>query len=153
MEFKWHFLFGFIIPYILVYFFNLPLFAGIIIFISSWIIDIDHYPWYALETKDWNPINAIKWYLKSIPKYLVMSINERKKFRHGIFICHSLLFWMILTILSFIHIFFLWVLIGIAIHMAADLIELKVRNEPLYTKIFPIYTIRKNKNKRRLTES
>ena len=149
MEFKWHLLFGFITSYVLIHFFNFPLLAGLIIFIASWIIDIDHYPWYALETKDWNPFHAIEWYVKMVPKWWALSLNERRKFKHGIFIFHSLLFWMILASLSFIHPLFLWILIGIAIHIFADLIDLKIKNEPLYIKIFPLYTIRKNKNKRR----
>ena len=152
MEFKWHFLFGFITSYLLVYFFKFPLFAGLIIFIASWIIDIDHYLWYAIETKDWNPFNAIKWYIKSIPKYFTLSLDERKNFKKGVFILHSLLFWIILTLLSLIHPIFLWILIGVITHIVADLIDLKTKNEHLYIKIFPCYVIKKNKNKRSLTE-
>jgi len=152
MDFKWHFLLGFIISYILVYFFHFSLLAGLIIFISSWIIDGDHYLWYAFEMKDWNPIHAIKWYLASIPTWFKMPIREREKFKRGVFICHGLFFWLILTTLSFIHPIFLWILIGVAIHMVADLIDLHFRGEPLYNKILPCLVIRRNKNKKGLKE-
>ena len=152
MEFKWHILIGFVVSYILVYFFNLTLFAGIIIFISSWIIDGDHYLWYAIETKDWNPINAIKWYEKSIPKWFSMPLKEKEKFKRGVFICHGILFWIILATLSFIHKIFLWILIGVGIHMIADFIDNIKTKEPLYNKIFPCYVIRRNKNKKSLGE-
>jgi hypothetical protein len=52
---KWHILFGFVISYILIYFFNFSLVAGIIIFISSFlIIDSDHFLLYILRKKDFN---------------------------------------------------------------------------------------------------
>ena len=152
MQFKWHILIGFTLSYILVQFFNITLFAGLIIFLSSWLIDIDHYFWYSIEMKDWNPIHAIKWYKKSIPIWFSLTLKERKKFKRGVFVCHGLLFWIILTALSFIHIFFLWILVGVAIHMVTDLIDLYYRGEPLYNKIFPCYVIRRNKNKKGLKE-
>jgi len=124
MNFKWHFLFGFLVSYVLVYFFDFSLVAGTIIFISSWIIDGDHYLWYAFEMKDWNPLHAIRWYLNSIPTWFKIPIREREKFKRGVFVCHGLIFWLILGALSFVHIIFLWILIGVGIHMVADLIDL-----------------------------
>ena len=152
MEFKWHFLFGFVISWILVYFFNFSLLTGLIIFFSSWIIDGDHYLWYALEMKDWNPIHGIKWYRKITPKWNSLTLKEKRKFKRGIFIFHSLVFWVILIVLSLVHKFFFWILIGVAIHMVADLIELYFLRESLYNKIFPCYVMKKNKNKKRLKE-
>lgn len=150
MQFKWHLLIGFTISYILVYFFNFSLFAGLIIFLSSWLIDGDHYLWYAFETKDWNSIHAISWYRKSIPKWFSLKLKEREKFKRGVFLCHGILFWIILAALSFVHPIFLWILIGVGIHMVADLIDLTIRKEPLYNKIFPCHVIKRNKNKKSL---
>lgn len=152
MEFKWHILFGFVTSYILVYFFNFTLFSGTIIFLSSWMIDGDHYLWYSIEMKNKNPINAIAWYKKAIPKWLKLSSKEKEQFRRGVFVFHGLLFWAILAILSFVHIIFLWILIGVAIHIIADLIDLHFRGEPLYNKIFPLYVTKRNKNKKRLKD-
>lgn len=150
MEFKWHILFGFLFSYVLVYFFDFSLFAGVIIFFASWVIDCDHYFWYAFETGDRNPINAIKWYIKSVPKWCRLSFKEKGKFKQGVFIFHGLFFWIILALLSFVHSFFLWILIGVGIHMVADLMDLRIRGKPLYGKIFPCYVIKKNKNKKGL---
>ncbi len=152
MQFKWHLLIGFISSYILVQFFNFSLFAGLIIFLASWLIDGDHYFWYAIEMKDWNPLHAIGWYRKSNPKWISLSLKEREKFKRGVFICHGILFWIFLLILIPIHNIFLWALIGVGIHMVADWIDLIRRREPLYNKIFPCYVIRKNKNKKSLKE-
>jgi len=152
MRFEKHLLIGFTASYILIYFFNFSSFSGLIIFLASWMIDGDHYFWYSLEMKDWNPLHAIKWYKKSIPKWFCLSIKEREKFKRGVFICHGIIFWIILAALSLVHKFFLWILIGVAIHMIADWIDIIDKGEPLYNKIFPCYVIRRNKNKKGLKE-
>jgi hypothetical protein len=148
MQFRYHLLIGFVVSYTLVFFFNLPIFFGVLLFISSWIVDSDHYLWYSLETKDWNPIHAVKWYLSAIPRWISLSSNEKEKFKRGVFIFHGICFWMVLLVLSFFNKIFLWILIGVLVHMFADLIDLYKRKEPLYNKIFPFYVIKTNKNKK-----
>ena len=152
MEFKWHLLFGFVSSYILIQFFDFHLSTGLIIFLSSWMIDGDHYLWYAFETKNYNPLCAIKWYNESIPKWSSLTLKEREEFKRGIFIFHSIGFWVLLLILSFIHPVFLWILIGVAIHMSADLPHLIYRGESVYNKIFLTAVIRRNKNKKSFRE-
>ena len=152
MKFKYHLIIGFVISFTLVNFFNFSLLAGLTIFLASWIIDIDHYFWYGFSMKDWNPIHAIKWYIKTIPKWHSLSLKEREKFKRGIFICHGIEFLLILAILSYFHRIFLWVLIGVIIHMVADWIDLKIKGEPLYNKIFPLYVISRNEGKKSLRE-
>jgi len=152
MKFKYHLIIGLVISFALVKFFNFPLLAGLTIFLASWLIDIDHYLWYVFSMKDWNPIHAIRWYIKAIPKWDGLSLEEREKFKQGIFICHGIEFLLILAILSYFHRIFLWVLIGVTIHMVLDWIDLKRKGEPLYNKIFPLYVARRNKNKKSLKE-
>ncbi len=152
MRFKWHLLFGFTISYILVQFFEFSLFSGLIIFLSSWMIDIDHYFWYLFEMKGKNPIKALMWYNKNIDKWFKMSFKEREKFKRGVFIFHTIGFWTLLFILSFFHPIFLWILIGVMTHMAADLPHLIYHGEPLYNKIFLTAVIKRNKNKKSLSE-
>ena len=81
-----------------------------------------------------------------------MSKDKRDRFERGVFIFHGIGFWLILTILSFFHKFFLWVLIGAAIHIVTDWIDFIKKGEPLCNKIFPLYVIKRNKNKRSLKE-
>lgn len=152
MKFKYHILIGFIVSYILVQFFNFSLLSGTIIFLTSWLIDIDHYFWYGLSRKDWNPLHAIDWYKKFVLKWPKLSLRERNKFKRGSFIFHGIEFWIILILLSFVHEFFLWVLVGVVIHMIADWIDLMLRNESLYDKMSLIYIIRRNKKKKGLEE-
>lgn len=152
MRFKYHFIIGGVASLILVQFFKFSPFSGLIIFLSSWLIDIDHYLWYAIEAKNWNPLRAIKWYIKSVPRWNRLSLKEKNKFKRGVFICHDIEFWVVLVILSFFHKFFLWILIGVTIHMTIDWIDLIGKRESLCDKMFPLYIIKKNKNKKRLKE-
>lgn len=152
MKFRYHLTIGFVISFILIQFFNFSLITGLIIFLSSWLIDFDHYIWYVFEMKDKNSLHAIKWYIKSIPKWRKLSHLERNKFKRGIFIFHGVGFWLILGILSFYNKIFIWILIGILIHMIADWIDLLKKGEPLYNKILPLYVIKRNKNKKGLRE-
>ena len=152
MKFKYHLLIGFVASFALVKFFNFSLVSGLVIFVASWIIDFDHYLWYGFSTKDWNPIHAIKWYIKSIPKWHKLSLKEKEKFKRGVFIFHGIEFLIILSIFSFIHEFFFWILIGVMIHMVADWIDLRMKGERLYNKIFPLYVISRNEGKKSLRE-
>ena len=87
-----------------------------------------------------------------VPKWFDLSFEERREFKRGVFVFHGLFFWIVLALLSFVNVFFLWILIGVGIHIVVDFIELIVRREPLYNKSFPCYVMKKNKNKRKLVE-
>jgi len=152
MKFKWHFLFGFVVSYALVYFFNFSLSSGLVIFLSSWLIDIDHYPWYVFEMKDWNFLGALRWYRKYAPKWFALSRREKERFRRGVFVFHGLFFWIVLGVLSFFYSVFFWILIGVGIHMALDFVDLIIKGEPFYVKLFPCYVMKRNKNKKGLEE-
>ncbi|MBT7102143.1 hypothetical protein HN935_01395 [archaeon] len=152
MEFKWHILVGFVASYILIQFFDFSLLTGLIIFLSSWLIDVDHYFWYSVEMKDWNPFHAIKWYQKSIPKWFSLAPKERARFKRGVFVFHGIIFLALLFALSFSNKIFLWILVGVGIHMVMDWIDEIGKGEPFYGKTFPCYVIRRNKNKKALKE-
>lgn len=145
---KWHILIGFLISILLVYFFKFTLLAGTIIFVASWLIDIDHYFWYAIETKDWNLFHALRWYRKLAPKWLRLSKIQKEKYKRGFFLFHGISFWLILGGLSFLNEIFLWILIGVAIHMILDWIDLYFKGEPFYTKICPLYVLIRNRGKK-----
>ena len=152
MKFKYHLIIGLVISFVLVKFFNFSLLVGLTIFLASWLIDIDHYFWYGFSTKDWNPIHAIKWYINSAPKWDNLFPKEKEKFKRKICVFHGIEFLLLLAIFSYFHKVFLWVLIGVAIHIAVDWIDLKIKGEPLYNKIFPFYVVKRNKNRKSLIE-
>tara|TARA_Y100000310_G_C20063181_1_gene525924 strand:+ start:17 stop:481 length:465 start_codon:yes stop_codon:yes gene_type:complete len=153
MKFKYHVLIGLIVSVILTYLFNLSLFTGTIIFLASFLIDVDHYFWYAFETKDINPFHAIGWYLASISKWEKLSKKQSLNYKKGVFIFHNWICWIILLILgSIIDLFFIWILMGFIVHIIPDLITLKRSKEPLIQKISLSYVLKNNKGKKSLTK-
>jgi len=152
MEFKSHIIFGLIVSIIITLSFDEVTFLhGLVIFLASILIDVDHYFWYAVRFKDPNPLNGIKWYLKTNKLFLKMPRGERSNMEKGAFIFHDFIAWLALLILGFqIHPFFHYVLIGFAIHIIPDLIVLKLRGIQIFSKISFIYVLKTNKNKKRL---
>ncbi len=147
MQPKWHILIGFIVSYILVYFFNFSLLAGMIIFLSSFLIDFDHVIRYIFLKKDINPKKFWNWSMNSKKSWCSLSCNQKRKIKFPIFFFHGIEFWIIILILAIFSPFFLWILIGILIHMIADISFLIYNHDPLYFKLSTIYTIITNKNK------
>ncbi len=94
----------------------------------------------------------MKWYNRNIDKWFAMPLKERNKFKRGVFIFHSISFWILLALLSPIHPFFMWVLIGVAIHMTIDFPHSIYYKEPLWNKILLYKVIIRNKNKKDLIE-
>jgi len=149
---KWHILFGFVISCILVHFFDLSLTAGTIIFLSSFLIDVDHYFYYVFVKKDLYPFRAIKWNYTLLRKMHSLTRQQKNHIKHSINIFHSIIFWTILLTLSFFFQLFLWIFIGIIIHMVLDLIYTRYHHFPIYTKLCPYIVYIKNKKKKSLSE-
>ncbi len=144
---KYHIITGAIISFILYLIFPITPLQASIIFISSFLIDIDHYFYYAFKNKSLNPVNATKWFFKKRKIWLQLSPIERKKYKRAVIIFHGIEFWMLLLVLSFFNKIFVFILIGIAIHMLLDFIEIIYLNEPFYCKFSQMYVCLKNKNK------
>tara|TARA_Y100000310_G_C20635310_1_gene790843 strand:- start:1 stop:465 length:465 start_codon:yes stop_codon:yes gene_type:complete len=153
MKFKYHVFIGLIVSVILTYLFNLSLFEGTVIFLASFLIDADHYFWYAFETKDINPLHAITWYIASVPKWKKLSKKQRLDYKKGVFIFHNWICWTILLILgSIINLFFILILSGFIVHITLDLITLKRSEESLMQKLSLSYILKNNKGKKSLTK-
>jgi hypothetical protein len=145
---RYHVIFGFLVSLIFGLATNLSASAIGIIFLSSFLIDFDHYLLYIFKKKDFVFMNAYQWFVKRRKKYLKLSLNEREKYKREIVIFHYAEFWILLLILSIFSNVFLFVLIGIAIHIFLDWLELFYLNEPIYSKVSLIWTLVKNKNKK-----
>lgn len=150
MKFRHHILIGLIVSSAIVFFSKATFLEGTIIFLASILIDFDHYLWYGTVTKDWNPLHAIRWYIKKNPQLKNLSKKEKNKFKKGVFIFHSVGFWIALYLLSLYNNFFLFILIGIGIHILADYFHMIKNGEPIYNKVSTLYTLKRNKNKKAL---
>jgi len=122
---KYHLLFGFLFSLILFIFFPFIGLSGfLIIFASSVLIDFDAYLNYIFIKKDFNLINAIKYFSKKRKEALLLPREKRTQRKGNIRILHGIEILLILFILGFfISKIFLFIFIGFAFHLFLDLIE------------------------------
>ena len=118
---KSHIIINLVICLGLLFFIN-PL-GVLIIFLSSVLIDVDHYLYYVFEKKRLSLKSAYNWFLIEKNRFLKLSLEERKKHRYFILIFHGLETLAIILLLSkyFPHLFFIF--IGFSIHLVEDSIE------------------------------
>lgn len=148
MEPKWHILYSYIFILLLYKFTSLNLFAIIVIFLAAIFIDLDHAARYSLITKNINPIKFLKWSTKRKEEWENLINEEKSKYKKPHFIFHGVEFLLIIVFFSFLHKFFLWILIGVSFHLFLDLIFLIYKKEHLSIKTSQIWLWQKNKNKK-----
>ena len=144
---KSHIIIGFVLTLIIFLIFpSLTIFGAIIIFLSSFLIDFDHYLYFVINKKSFNLKKAYVWFVQKSAAFKKLNKEEQEKYKRGIIIFHGVECWVLLILLIiFFNKFFLFVLIGIAIHMVLDFIDLYQNKQPLYVKTSQIYTHIKNK--------
>ena len=104
------------IPFVFLFpFYNYLSFA---FFIGSVLIDIDHYFWYVIRFKDFSVKRAYEYYLPE---------NRPKREKDILNIFHVWEFWILILALSFVHIIFLLILLGMIFHLTLDFIDLNVK--------------------------
>jgi len=146
-----HVFFGAIISSLILFFFPQVGWLGfLIIFLSSVLIDFDHYLYYVIKKKDFNLRNAYVWFIEELKIRKSLSLEEREKMENGIIIFHGIECWLLLVLLIFVSRLFIFVLIGILIHMIFDFIDLYRYNAPFYVKFSQIYTHKRNKKKKEM---
>ncbi len=144
---KIHILLGGIFSIIIFIFFNISLFQAILIFLSSFLIDVDHYLYYVFIKKDISLKKSYKWFVKNREKWLALPIQERKKYKHSVLLFHGIEFWIILVYAYFLNKIFLFVILGIAVHMFLDFIEIFYIKDKFYSKFSQAYTFIRDRNK------
>jgi len=148
---KWHFLYGYIFSIILVYFLKFSLFAGLIVFLSSVFIDLDHVLIYFLKTKNLHPFKFYSWSLVRKEIWKKLSSKEKEDFKRPHFILHGVEAVFVLILLSYLHVFFFWILLGVLFHLILDFIVLFYEREHLSIKTSQIWLWQRNKNRKEFT--
>ena len=145
---KWHILFGIIFSLILYLFFQISLLNSLIVFLASILIDVDHYLSHAFKEKDLSLKRIYKSSVKRREKWMNFSVKEKKEYKLRPFIFHGIEFWIVILVLSFFHKIFLYIFLGIMIHMFFDFIDMIYCKDPFYAKLSQIYIWIRNKNKK-----
>lgn len=145
-----HVIFGAIFSLILYLLFpQIGLTAAAVIFLSSVLIDVDHYLYYSIKFNDWNLKNAYKWFIHKTMKWRQLPIYQREQYQRTIMVLHGIECLILLALLILVHKIFLFVLLGFLVHLFLDFVDLMRENEPFYSKSSQIYTYIKNKNKKK----
>ena len=122
---KVHLIAGFIFSIIVFLFFPQISWIGfILIFLSSFLVDIDHYLFYFWLKKDYSLKNAFKWFVEKTKQAFSLPKNQRKKLGEVPCIFHGLETTLVLIFLSFISKIFLYILIGALFHYLLDFLYL-----------------------------
>lgn len=146
---KHHAILGAIISLALYFLTPINLTQTIIILLSSVLIDADHYFYYVFKKKSFNFLKARKWFFKKRKIWISMPLKKREKFKRPILIFHGIEFWFFLILLAQLHSIFYFILIGIAIHIFCDYIDIIQNKDKFYSKFSQIYVYLSNKDKRK----
>lgn len=122
-----------------------------LIFLSSFLIDIDHYLYYVWLKKDFSLKNAYNWFKKGTEIFKTLSKEKQDKVHFGNFFLHGIELIIILAILSYFWHFCLYILIGVGFHMILDLIDLKQKGVDFFKLSF-LYSIYSQRNKKDIYE-
>ena len=122
---KHHILLGFIFSvFVFILFPKIGILGVSIIFLSSFLIDVDHYIGYAIRKRDWNVMNAIKWNFEVSKKANLMKRKERNKFYVFLFFLHGFEVLFVLALLAiFVSPLFLFILTGFTFHLTLDVVH------------------------------
>jgi len=121
-----HLIFGLIFSLVLYLVFQEIGIPGFLtIWLASFLIDVDHYLYYAISKKDISLKRAYKWFMEESAKSFLMPKEKRKKMNKQIPCAfHGVEAIAILALLSFFHNFFLFVLIGFVFHEFLDFLHI-----------------------------
>jgi len=146
---KHHLLIGIIFSLVIYIIFpNIGIVPIMLIFLSSVLIDTDHYLYYIAKKRDFSLINAYNWFYEKRKRFVSMDPSTRLKFKAPILIFHGIEFVLLLSILSFFNKLIFWILIGTIIHLTADYCELSYFKTNIMIKMSQIYVYLTNKSKK-----
>lgn len=132
---RWHILLGFIFAAVLWAFFPATAWYYIlIIFLSSFLIDFDHYMVFVWKKGGWSLRGALNYY--ETQRRIQIEEQRRGIFRKSDFhLFHTLEFHAAVLALGFVYPVFMYVLAGMVFHSLTDLIHLAYEQE-IYRREF-----------------
>jgi len=123
---KWHILLGALFTILVANIFKIGPLNSLLIFLSSFLIDFDHYLYYVYKKRSFS-LKKAYFFLKKRDKELSqLSMRKRSKVFLGYFIFHGLETIFLLLLLGFlISPFFFYISLGAFFHLATDIFHKK----------------------------
>ena len=135
---KTHIIVNFFISLPLLFVIN-PVFV-LIFFLSSFLIDVDHYLYYIVQENSFSLKKAYNWFVMRDSKWRKLSTKERRKYAYSLLIFHGLEIILLLSLLTTIYYPFLFIALGLFVHLAEDAIE-EVPLGVIERKLFFVYSL------------
>jgi len=92
-----------------------------LIFLSTVLIDVDHYLYYLKKKKDLGLKNSYNWFTKNTNKFLSLPTKQRDKFYVGFCFLHGIEILAILLLLTIFSKYFFFIFIGFSFHLLLDI--------------------------------
>lgn len=147
-----HIIFGAIFSILVWLFFPVMGWLGaMIIFLSSVLIDVDHYLYYVYKKREFDIKDSVRWYLSNTDLVKKMNKKQKANFYSGLYFLHGIeaIILLILLMLTFPNIFnfTIFIIIGFLFHQVLDAINL-YKNEYRLDKVMSFtYAVYNSKNK------
>lgn len=148
---KFHILFGALFSTFLWLVYPEIDFYVIIVFLSTFLIDIDHYLVYVIRKKSLNLKKAHD-YFYSIHKNLKPMLDSGVKVKAPLVFIHTVEFLILVFILALFFPFFLYILSGMLFHSLLDVVDMIIVFGTIYPRSFSIlhYFLNKKKNSKKI---
>lgn len=148
---KYHILFGALFSIFLWLIYPAIGLYVIIVFLATFLIDIDHYLVYVIRKKAINPRKAHS-YFYSIHKNLKPMLNKGVKVKAPLVFIHTIEFLVFTFVLALFYPLFLFILAGILFHSLLDVIDMFMVFGTVYPRSFSIihYYFNKKKNSKKI---
>jgi len=102
---------------------SVGLLGALLIIISTVLVDIDHYIFYAIKKRDLSLVHAYRWYRDIRRRTHHMPKKEKSKIFFGFHFLHGIeIFAIIYLLYAYVNPIFLYVMIGYSLHFFADLL-------------------------------
>ncbi len=147
---KTHIFLGAVFSFLLVVLFEVPVYAGVIVFFSSFFIDVDHYFYGVYKKKTFSWAKIYSFFVEEREMWRKLSYVGKKKTKFPILLFHGGEFLIILFLLSFLSDFLLFVLLGCGFHLVLDYVDIFVNKDPLFVKASVLYVLLTNHGKKEL---
>lgn len=155
---KTHTICGFIFSFSLIIIFpiDIGLTGALIIFFSSFLIDIDHYFYYIYKTHNLNLKKSLDWFLINRNKFAKMSLKQKNRVYTGLCFLHGIEAFIVIILLIFIKNplsnYMIFVAIGFIFHHILDAIDLYIGDYRFDKVISFFYSAKRAKNHKLLQD-
>jgi len=118
-----HIVLGFLFATLIFLFFpQIGILGTATIFLSSFLIDIDHYIYYIFKKKDINLKKAHNYWSNRLKKYLQLPREKRNQVKTTVFFFHGSESLILLLILSYFSKYFFFIFLGFFFHIFLDVL-------------------------------